>query len=121
MFWHSQACSFGPHGYMATLSEFASNASSCSLSDQFMKFQELVKVGQNFISLSLALHSVIYTLSCSLLQLLLSAIIPHVNVDNGIDILLATYILVSTGIVSGERSEERRVGKECRSRWSPYH
>ena len=23
--------------------------------------------------------------------------------------------------VSGHRSEERRVGKECRSRWSPYH
>src|SRR2546430_745890 len=22
---------------------------------------------------------------------------------------------------SGPRSEERRVGKECRSRWSPYH
>src|ERR1017187_4168419 len=22
---------------------------------------------------------------------------------------------------SGNRSEERRVGKECRSRWSPYH
>ena len=22
---------------------------------------------------------------------------------------------------SGYRSEERRVGKECRSRWSPYH
>src|SRR2546426_5116476 len=27
------------------------------------------------------------------------------------------------GIISEEkvRSEERRVGKECRSRWSPYH
>src|SRR3989441_10484052 len=24
-------------------------------------------------------------------------------------------------VESGERSEERRVGKECRSRWSPYH
>src|SRR2546422_11605734 len=24
-------------------------------------------------------------------------------------------------IVRPERSEERRVGKECRSRWSPYH
>src|SRR5260221_3031199 len=25
-------------------------------------------------------------------------------------------------VVAGpERSEERRVGKECRSRWSPYH
>ena len=25
-----------------------------------------------------------------------------------------------TAVVAG-RSEERRVGKECRSRWSPYH
>ena len=24
-------------------------------------------------------------------------------------------------LVKAERSEERRVGKECRSRWSPYH
>src|SRR3712207_8568575 len=24
-------------------------------------------------------------------------------------------------VTSWERSEERRVGKECRSRWSPYH
>src|SRR2546426_12195898 len=24
-------------------------------------------------------------------------------------------------IVEARRSEERRVGKECRSRWSPYH
>src|SRR3712207_5482586 len=23
--------------------------------------------------------------------------------------------------VAAQRSEERRVGKECRSRWSPYH
>ena len=23
--------------------------------------------------------------------------------------------------VKAQRSEERRVGKECRSRWSPYH
>ena len=33
---------------------------------------------------------------------------------------------VETAIPDGEeisvhRSEERRVGKECRSRWSPYH
>ena len=24
-------------------------------------------------------------------------------------------------IIESSRSEERRVGKECRSRWSPYH
>ena len=28
----------------------------------------------------------------------------------------------SKGVLRGlHRSEERRVGKECRSRWSPYH
>ena len=28
---------------------------------------------------------------------------------------------VQTYIDGESRSEERRVGKECRSRWSPYH
>ena len=27
----------------------------------------------------------------------------------------------AAGLDSSFRSEERRVGKECRSRWSPYH
>src|SRR2546421_2761552 len=27
----------------------------------------------------------------------------------------------SSDVCSSDRSEERRVGKECRSRWSPYH
>ena len=31
------------------------------------------------------------------------------------------YNTVDTMIVGNVRSEERRVGKECRSRWSPYH
>ena len=26
-----------------------------------------------------------------------------------------------TALNRSKRSEERRVGKECRSRWSPYH
>ena len=31
-------------------------------------------------------------------------------------------ITIATSVVNvGMRSEERRVGKECRSRWSPYH
>src|SRR2546429_1385147 len=29
--------------------------------------------------------------------------------------------LTAAAAVPGSRSEERRVGKECRSRWSPYH
>ena len=30
-----------------------------------------------------------------------------------------TFQIMNTGL--DWRSEERRVGKECRSRWSPYH
>src|SRR5258708_39180809 len=30
-------------------------------------------------------------------------------------------VLLTDPDVLGGRSEERRVGKECRSRWSPYH
>ena len=34
---------------------------------------------------------------------------------------LARLIDAGHGAQAAERSEERRVGKECRSRWSPYH
>ena len=37
---------------------------------------------------------------------------------------LSSYFLGTLGkwsFVEKYRSEERRVGKECRSRWSPYH
>ena len=30
-------------------------------------------------------------------------------------------VMLAAGIIWALRSEERRVGKECRSRWSPYH
>ena len=30
-------------------------------------------------------------------------------------------ILAAISVFLSTRSEERRVGKECRSRWSPYH
>src|SRR3712207_749379 len=42
-----------------------------------------------------------------------------VDLDDG-----ETTVLSDVGLVmdpAAMRSEERRVGKECRSRWSPYH
>ena len=40
-------------------------------------------------------------------------------------IVFSRVLSISTGFVrfnlGSLRSEERRVGKECRSRWSPYH
>ena len=36
-------------------------------------------------------------------------------------ILAGIYIAFGANVATAVRSEERRVGKECRSRWSPYH
>src|SRR5688572_31324087 len=34
---------------------------------------------------------------------------------------IAAAVAAKVPTMTVERSEERRVGKECRSRWSPYH
>ena len=37
------------------------------------------------------------------------------------EVQLIGGIILHQGRIAEMRSEERRVGKECRSRWSPYH
>ena len=47
-----------------------------------------------------------------------------VNVASEFMVLAATLIDIKSRMILPRhllRSEERRVGKECRSRWSPYH
>ena len=39
----------------------------------------------------------------------------------GNDVVIHPNVVINSGVEIGDRSEERRVGKECRSRWSPYH
>ena len=55
----------------------------------------------------------------------LTLVIPKQEVDYLFDLdddLLAGMMVFSKKIgLAIERSEERRVGKECRARWSPYH
>ena len=43
-----------------------------------------------------------------------TAALSHRTIKNVVTDLVEEYI-------ARGRSEERRVGKECRSRWSPYH
>ena len=44
----------------------------------------------------------------------------HTDIPETADTLEGNALLKSSFIYNN-RSEERRVGKECRSRWSPYH
>ena len=51
---------------------------------------------------------------------------PFVFVEDGVKFIPAESVYAAFEVkqeVTREllRSEERRVGKECRSRWSPYH
>ena len=54
-----------------------------------------------------------------------SALTVHGESDNTIDVTLFKLNLPDDWSYDpndiSDRSEERRVGKECRSRWSPYH
>ena len=52
--------------------------------------------------------------------------LAKISIEKGQATLTSTgAININTGEFTGrspmDRSEERRVGKECRSRWSPYH
>src|SRR5256885_9465112 len=55
------------------------------------------------------------TTGSSAVTLVLSLLITSIGRD------VATLIGLFAVMVIQDRSEERRVGKECRSRWSPYH
>src|SRR3989441_8866443 len=41
--------------------------------------------------------------------------------QSGRCLMVGHLLLYHPAVVKMKRSEERRVGKECRSRWSPYH
>ena len=40
---------------------------------------------------------------------------------DGVDGVNVVLVETDKEVQTVKRSEERRVGKECRSRWSPYH
>ena len=46
--------------------------------------------------------------------------IAQLCVEAGVD-TVGREVTAELGEKARDRSEERRVGKECRSRWSPYH
>src|SRR2546429_6140050 len=48
------------------------------------------------------------------------AVAKHVGESRGRRVV-ALHLHLEDSAVGAVRSEERRVGKECRSRWSPYH
>ena len=48
-------------------------------------------------------------------------LVKEIRERGRIPLIVGGTMLYYKALAEGLRSEERRVGKECRSRWSPYH
>src|SRR3712207_1817516 len=81
-------------------------------------------LGQELFGESLY-DSMITTLAFVIMALGLNIVVGFAGLlDLGYVAFYAIGAFVAGWLMSahfGDRSEERRVGKECRSRWSPYH
>ena len=66
-------------------------------------------------------------LTCDWSSDVCSSDLPLLKYGISLGVIITCYIIAAAKLhartkTSGhQRSEERRVGKECRSRWSPYH
>src|SRR5258708_36171274 len=67
---------------------------------------------------------VVVTFLCAGFYILQEAFANPISGAGSVAVISAAFIITLAGILLFfliKRSEERRVGKECRSRWSPYH
>ena len=86
------------------------------MTDHLLELQQKIRTG---IPLSETMEFEIAELTPNLIRVQ-APLAPNVNV-HGTGFAGSIY---SIAVLAGWalcRSEERRVGKECRSRWSPYH
>ena len=74
--------------------------------DQFQQHHIFTGGGNKMIEYDLTIYNIV-----KFFQLAME------NNPNMVDALFVPYRCIT----HSTRSEERRVGKECRSRWSPYH
>src|SRR5256885_6476835 len=103
------------------------------------KETELVSVNWNYFRIGLLIGGGVtlitllgaYALACSYVYLVPS--LPSTDSMRNVELQVPLRVYSRSGAliaqigeqrripVGYDRSEERRVGKECRSRWSPYH
>ena len=84
--------------------------------------RERMSLLEMFKSVELDLRLVVSTVLSKIEQqsAMWSSLADFIQELSDVSILLVQFVKESLCVPVG-RSEERRVGKECRSRWSPYH
>ena len=77
------------------------------------------QASDTFIAQS-ALYSLAITAATALYLAVYVEVAPRLGAIASVLVGLVPWMIVAI-VLQHVRSEERRVGKECRSRWSPYH
>ena len=96
--------------------------SEAALTGEAMPVEKFTEAGTDSISSVLELRDI-----CFMGTNVISGTAQGVVVNTGNDTYFGSVAAITvapkeqTSFDRGIRSEERRVGKECRSRWSPYH
>ena len=76
---------------------------------------------QKSLKLNFIMNAIL-TMSSFLFPLITFPYVSRVLLPAGTGrVSFANSVITYFVMISQLRSEERRVGKECRSRWSPYH
>jgi len=84
-------------------------------------------IGFQIAAVGLTIGGVLFAIVALGLIAVLPAVVGILPVGDSARIIASVLrwpllvILLMIGLAATYRSEERRVGKECRSRWSPYH
>ena len=88
----------------------------------------LVAISSKPVAILLFINAILLVVGCFVdnisSMIILTPIFLPVVKNIGVDPIhfgLVMTVALAIGFVTLLRSEERRVGKECRSRWSPYH
>src|SRR2546427_399267 len=105
--------------------QFAADRSSAANIPVNLALAQRLGLDEDTYSVSIPLGATINMAGAAVTISVLSLAAAHtlgIEVDLLTAILLCVVSAVCACGASGvARSEERRVGKECRSRWSPYH
>ena len=75
----------------------------------------------NFLSTFASLFATLFLIMSIVFFIQIARITSYIEITFLELFKLYMFMLPRVLLFTAERSEERRVGKECRSRWSPYH
>ena len=92
------------------------------MAQETLRENKMGTMPENRLLLSMAVPMMISMLVQALYNIVDSIFVSRICEDALTAVSMAFPLQnIIIAIAVGFRSEERRVGKECRSRWSPYH